>query len=299
MATERRATHAGSWYSDKAEVLERELASYLSTAAPGTIGGLHPKRKLKAIIGPHAGYSYSGKTAAFGYVDIDPSKISRIFLLGPSHHVYLRGCAVSGATTYQTPLGDIAVDGSVCSELSSTGKFSRMPMDVDEDEHSLEMHLPYIAHVMRGHPFTLVPILVGSVDASSEKVYGELLSRYLDCPSTLFIISSDFCHWGKRFRFTHYDAADGPIHKSIENLDRKGMHLIEEKNPEAFRKYLEEYQNTICGRHPISVFLQAILHSSCDAAEVQFVHYAQSSHCKCADDSSVSYATALCYTKEN
>lgn len=53
----------------------------------------------------------------------------------------------------------------------------------------------------------------------------------------------------------HYDKKHGAIHKSIEALDHMGMDIIETGDPEAFKKYLQEYDNTICGRHPISVFL--------------------------------------------
>lgn len=45
----------------------------------------------------------------------------------------------------------------------------------------------------------------------------------------LFVISSDFCHWGKRFRFTYYDKCHGEIHQSIEALDKQGMSIIEQQ----------------------------------------------------------------------
>ncbi len=294
----RRSVHAGSWYSDKREVLERQLASFLSSAQPGTLKTLAPSGSvLKALIGPHAGYSYSGETAAYGYVDIDPAKVTKIFLLGPSHHVYLDGCALSGATTYRTPVGDIEVDTATCNKLRETGHFQEMSLQVDEEEHSLEMHLPYIAHVMKGHRFTLVPIMVGAINAKSEKLYGNLLSEYFDTPGHLFIVSSDFCHWGARFRYTFYDKSQGQIWNSIEKLDKMGMKLIEKKSAEDFREYLEEYENTICGRHPISVFLQVVNHSkTAETSEVKFVHYEQSSKCKTMSDSSVSYASAICFS---
>lgn len=53
----------------------------------------------------------------------------------------------------------------------------------------------------------------------------------------------------------HYDKKYGAIHKSIEALDKMGMDVIETGDPDAFKQYLQEYDNTICGRHPISVFL--------------------------------------------
>lgn len=68
--------------------------------------------------------------------------------------------------------------------------------------------------------FTVVPIMVGSLSIESEALYGEILAPYLADPQNLFVISSDFCHWGQRFRYTYYDKSYGPIHKSIENLDK-------------------------------------------------------------------------------
>lgn len=68
--------------------------------------------------------------------------------------------------------------------------------------------------------FTIIPILVGSLSPEREALYGRLLAPYMADPQTLFIISSDFCHWGQRFRYTYYDRSCGPIHRSIQNLDK-------------------------------------------------------------------------------
>lgn len=72
----------------------------------------------------------------------------RVFILGPSHHVRLRGCALTTADKYETPLYDLKIDTQTNAELEKTGKFTRMDMNTDEDEHSIEMHLPYVAKVM-------------------------------------------------------------------------------------------------------------------------------------------------------
>jgi len=68
----------------------------------------------------------------------------RVFVLGPSHHFYLTRCALSQCESYETPLGDLKIDRATIAELHKTGQFDRMSMSVDTDEHSIEMHLPYI-----------------------------------------------------------------------------------------------------------------------------------------------------------
>ncbi|EFJ35137.1 hypothetical protein SELMODRAFT_438442 [Selaginella moellendorffii] len=282
----RQASHAGSWYSDDALELREELDGWLKGS------GLPKKPDARAVIAPHAGYRYSGRCAAFAFANIDPQVVSRVFILGPSHHHYTRKCALSRTSVYKTPLGDLPIDLDVYRELKETGQFEEMRVDVDEAEHSMEMHLPYLAKVFSGVPVKIVPILVGTLSSESEALYGRLLAKYLDDPSNFFSVSSDFCHWGSRFGYTYYDKKRGPIYKSIEALDKCGMDIIESKNPEAFKSYLDEYENTICGRHPIGVLLHMI--QDCNTKlELRFLQYEQSSHCKTSRDSSVSYASAV------
>ena len=106
MAT-RRATHAGSWYTSNGHNLNRELDNWLQRAGP------IENKPARAIIGPHAGYRYCGACAAHAYSQIDPTNINRVFILGPSHHYRLNGCAVSDCTKYATPLYDLQVSISM------------------------------------------------------------------------------------------------------------------------------------------------------------------------------------------
>jgi len=117
-------------------------------------------------------------------------------------------------------------------------------------------------------------------------------SKYFEDSSNFFIISSDFCHWGKRFSYTFYEPNDGPIFKSIENLDKQGMEAIESQNLDKWYTYLKKFKNTICGRHPIGVLLQALNHNKTKYS-IKFVFYAQSNQCTSTSDSSVSYAVAV------
>lgn len=94
-------------------------------------------------------------------------------------------------------------------ELKSKGDFATLSQSRDEDEHSLEMHLPYIYAILSKYLFTLsltycsnfseipplVPIMVGATNKNKEKEYGKLLAPYVANPENLFVISSDFCHW--------------------------------------------------------------------------------------------------------
>lgn len=128
-----------------------------------------------------------------------------MFILGPSHHHYFEACAVSPFTEYATPLGSLVIDKGINESLLQNKAFTTMGPDVDQDEHSIEMHLPYVYKVLerhfgKGQTFPkIVPILVGSIDSHQEKEYGRLLRPYLDDPENCFVISSDFCHWYVHF----------------------------------------------------------------------------------------------------
>ncbi|GAA5903670.1 hypothetical protein JCM8208_003653 [Rhodotorula glutinis] len=250
-STIRHASHAGSWYTSDRRKLNEQLSTWLdATANPPTGDPLidAPVKGCKAIIAPHAGYSYSGPAAAFAYRCIDVDNIKRVFILGPSHHAYLDGCALSKCTEYETPIGNLPLDLDTIAELKATGKFEQMDLSTDEDEHSIEMHLPYVRKVFEGRDIHIVPLLIGSISTASEKRYGALLAPYLADPSTLFVVSSDFCHWGRRFRYTHYhppgsdDVQDGvaltagnfreviggggEVWEGIDKLDHLGMDAI-------------------------------------------------------------------------
>jgi AmmeMemoRadiSam system protein B len=252
--------------------------------------------QTRAIIAPHAGYKYSGPTAAHAYKNMVPANIKRVVLLGPSHHYSFRECGLSRLDYYATPLGDIALDRDTISKLHASGHYVMLDKSVEEDEHSLEMQLPFIYKVMDGHPFGLVPIMVGHLRSESYMQYAKTLQPLLDDPHTFFVISSDFCHWGVRFNYTYYDPTLGAIHESIKHLDTLGMKAIESGDPSKFLNYLKETQNTICGRNPILLLMHTLQIAKTPLA-ITFVHYTQSSQCLSLDDSSVSYAAALVYLK--
>jgi AmmeMemoRadiSam system protein B len=101
----RQHSHAGSWYESDPNALRRQLNGFLERAQMNEQLGT-----LKALIAPHAGYRYSGKTAGFAYKLIDPNTVERVVLLGPSHKVWLDTCALTSCQLYQTPFGDIEID---------------------------------------------------------------------------------------------------------------------------------------------------------------------------------------------
>ncbi|KAH7696619.1 UPF0103/Mediator of ErbB2-driven cell motility (Memo-related), partial [Aphelenchoides avenae] len=183
----RHATHAGSWYSDNAKELDRQLSDLLEKAGPA-----------RAIIAPHAGYTYCGDTAAFAFRQIVPDRVKRVFVMDPSHVVFISGCGLTSCGKFRTPLGDLYVDTRVNNDLLSSDAFEITNIHNEEAEHSIEMRMPFIGKVMDVCPvrsFTIVPVLVGPLTTARQIQYGKMFAHYLEDPQNLFVISSDFCHW--------------------------------------------------------------------------------------------------------
>ena len=340
----RSAHHAGSWYQDNSEDLAATLEKFMAVAnlPTETVEALSSSRTttgseagsevggsfsltLRGIVCPHAGYRYSGPTAAYSYRALrhelaSPScNVRTIVVLHPSHHVYLNGCAVSGASVVETPVGNLMIDSALREEILKTGKmrqspkFSVMSQTDDEHEHSGEMQYPYIAYILHSlgllESVRILPIMCGALSVEQEKSFGKSLTSILDREEVLTVISTDFCHWGSRFRYNPTPVSSSassngkpqPIHEFIEQLDRRGMDLIAAQTPGAFAEYLKQTHNTICGRHAVAVWLRAIecasTNESSSSLEISFVKYAQSMAATSMRDSSVSYAAALATTR--
>jgi len=217
---------AGTFYSDGPKSLAADIDRML--AAVPAPAGLAPK----AIIVPHAGYIYSGPIAASAYALLAPLRgcIRRVVLLGPAHRVALRGFALPSATAFRTPFGDVPVDRAAIDDLK------RLPLaqvrdDAHADEHSLEVHLPFLQRVLGD--FAVVPVVVG--DAAADKV-AELLDRVWGGRETLIVISSDLSHY---YDYAVAKGLDAETAAAIERFD--GPSLDEE---------------SACGRIPIRGLLQ-------------------------------------------
>jgi hypothetical protein len=226
MSQIRSAAVAGAFYPGSARELSAMVRRLLDDAGtPGT--GPAPK----AIIAPHAGYIYSGAVAASVYARLKPlrGRIDRVVLLGPCHRVAVRGLALSGADAFATPLGDVPVDKDAGAAIADLPQVRTVDA-THAQEHSLEVHLPFLQEVLGA--FTLVPLVVG--DASAEEV-ADVLERLWGGPETLIVISSDLSH------YLDYDTAS--------RLDRETCSAIEALD------HTRIGYDQACGRIPVSGLL--------------------------------------------
>lgn len=207
----RPAAVAGSFYPGHRAQLERELDELLAGATyvrrpdekPDSDRGRSAPQSdaVKAIMVPHAGYVYSGSTAAPAYELVRDRAITRVVVLGPTHRVGIRGMALAGADAFDTPIGSVPVDAGLTRIAQSVPMVVTRP-DVHAQEHSLEVQLPFIKTVLP--QASVLPVAVG--DALPEEVRA-LLEAVWGGAETLIVVSSDLSHYHPYDQARSLDAA--------------------------------------------------------------------------------------------
>ncbi|HET8711782.1 MAG TPA: AmmeMemoRadiSam system protein B [Spongiibacteraceae bacterium] len=203
MQTIRDPAVAGTFYPGQPDQLTNNVNELLGAVEAGEL-----VTRPKALVVPHAGYIYSGPTAAMAYASLaeNAAEISRVVLLGPVHRVPVRGLALPGVDAFATPLGTIELDSEAISNIIAMPQIVVSP-NAHRLEHSLEVQLPFLQTVL--DDFKLVPLAVG--DVSPQQV-AEVLEKLWGGPETLIVISSDLSH------FHSYQYAQKLDRETVESI---------------------------------------------------------------------------------
>jgi AmmeMemoRadiSam system protein B/AmmeMemoRadiSam system protein A len=273
--TDLRSSLAGTWYPGDADGLRSQIKTCFDKAAT------EQRPDLIALIEPHAGYPYSGPTAAKGMALIARA-YSRIIVIGPTHHVALRdGLIVPRARSFQTPLGKIPIDEAIVDRLLHQPLFKDMPAAF-EGENSVEIELPLLQfHQAQYGEFKLVPILAGQCSAETVSKAAAILRTCVD-PNTLVVASSDFTHYGPNYDYVPFK---DNVSQGLKDLDMGAFAPIAAKDAKGFLDYQKRTGDTICGYIPIAILLSMLDPST----KVQLVDYTTSGKVTSDYTNSVSY----------
>ncbi|BBO91206.1 AmmeMemoRadiSam system protein B [Desulfosarcina ovata] len=260
---------AGSFYPKTRLELSRQLDRLLTRAGLAEKSG-HPRRGLRALIMPHAGYAYSGLTAAHAAAAIQRDAFDRVILMGPDHRVGFSNAALTEASHWRTPLGDVPV-GSHTLRQRWPALFTTIPAS-DRREHSLEVILPFLQ--VRLSTFELIPVVMGPCDANR---MARAIASLINGPRTLLVISADL---------SHYLPDDAAVKRDHATLDR-----ILALDPD----WLSDQENRTCGRYPIGVLLTLARERHW---RPELLHYANSGDTAGTKDAVVGYAAVAFYGEE-
>jgi len=228
------------------------------------------------LIAPHAGYPYSGPTAAAGYRAIAGlGRPELVVLLGANHTGFGGPVVLDDHETWRTPLGDVPVAGDVVDALVDAG----IPVDGAPfvREHSLEVQLPFL-QILWGAAFRVVPICVQLADRVALAAAGDAIAAVLrEIPAALVVASSDF---------THYEPDE-----SARRTDHEALDAILALDANRFLDLCVGRRLTICGAGAIATLMRAA--NELGMTTTKLAHYSTSAEATGDRSSVVGYAAVL------
>jgi hypothetical protein len=257
------------FYSASPRELEREVRDMLA-AAPRIVRA----DTVVGIVAPHAGYMYSGKTAAMGYAQVVGSGRQVVVVVSPSHREYFDGVSVFPGDAYATPLGTVPVNAQLRDRIITESDVILSTAGHGE-EHALEVQLPFLQSALGS--FSLIPLVIG--DQSSEQCFalGELLGRLLEGTNALLVASSDLSHFHPATIGTRLDAV---VARDLEKFDA-----------EQLMNDLESGRAEACGGGPVVTVMVAC--RKLGATSVRVLQHTHSGEITGDNTSVVGYLTAV------
>ncbi|NTU74958.1 MAG: AmmeMemoRadiSam system protein B [Anaerolineaceae bacterium] len=265
---------AGVWYSSDASQLTSQLNRFMDQAAGPEIPGTPV-----AVITPHAGYRYSGRTAGCAFQTLRGMRADIVAVLSPCRDYHTAPASTSAHTAYETALGIVEINRPVVNHLNrllieNTGR--GMAYISNDREHSLEIELPFLQMALSG-PFQLLPLMLRNLSPEYLKTVGETLAEVLKGQKALIVASSDLSHFYPEEIANELDAA---MLKQIGAFSPEGV-LDSERKGVAFA----------CGAPAIAASLWAARVLGADTVRV--LHHSTSADQTGDHNSVVGYGAAV------
>jgi hypothetical protein len=218
---------------------------------------------VHALVAPHAGLRYSGPVAAYAYGAVRRTAYAAVVLVGPSHFVPFRGVSLWPDGEWESPLGSVPVDTALASGIRSHSDEIVEVAAAHGREHSIEMQLPFIAHLMPGVP--IVPLVMGHQTRRTAFAAGDAIARAVAGRATaarpvLLVASSDL---------SHYEEASTAM-----ALDAVVMGHVTALDPDGLMESLEREPGHACGGGPMVAILGAA--RQLGATQARVLSYADS-----------------------
>jgi MEMO1 family protein len=232
----RPAYAAGQFYERDPARLAAQIDLFLKNARPA----VPTSERVRALIVPHAGHSYSGSTAACAYALVQGQPFETIVVIGPSHHAGFRGCSIYPQGGLATPLGVARVDAVLANALARESGFGYVPEafflpGAEVQEHSIEVELPFIQRALPGAK--IVPVVMGAQTRATVQALAAALEKTCAGKNVLVVASTDLSHFLSR--------------AEAASTDAETISLIRaEKTGELLRR-VEAGDNIMCGGGPV------------------------------------------------
>ena len=262
---------AGSFYASSSSQLRAEVKGYLDSAARQVAA----KERI-AIICPHAGYMYSGATAAYSFAsasNLSSPNLTAI-VIGPNHTGAGTPISIS-REDWKTPLGEMRCDAELVDAIAAESKIARRDETAHAGEHSCEVQLPFLQ--LAAPSARIVCICMAWQDEKSAQDLAKAIFAAVKKTkrNAIVIASSDF---------THYESAE-----SAKEKDTPALSLLEKMDAIGFESLVDARDLSICGHGPIAAALMYARYAG--AKKCELLKYTHSSEVTGDGGEGVAYAS--------
>lgn len=185
----RKPAVAGRFYDADPDGLRDTVDSFLKDKAAAS-----PAGEIKGLLVPHAGYAYSGPTAAAAYARLGGAHFDTVYILGTGHNVPIDGGATLPSGAFSTPLGELEIDAEAAAELLADKKLFCASARAHEREHAIEVQLPFLQR-LPNPPSKIVPLLFNTDDLDQLLAAGRAIGKAAARRGALVCVSSDLSHY--------------------------------------------------------------------------------------------------------
>ena len=273
----RRPCVAGAFYPADPERLKNAIQEcFTHRLGPGKL--LEQKshdRKIVSVVCPHAGYMYSGPTAAHSYHQLaSEASPDSIVVLGPNHTGLGGPVSIWGTGSWDTPLGRAPVDEELAKAIFKASDFIDMDETAHLREHSIEVQLPFLQYIYG--KVRIVPICMGFQDLETSRKVGWAIAEASKEKDVLILASTDLTHMESK---SSAAAKDRGVTDRIASMDEA-----------ALQSWVRSQRVTMCGYGPVSAVLVASKLLGANKAEI--LSYSTSGDITGDTSSVVGYAAA-------
>jgi len=262
---------AGSFYTSSASQLRAGVEGYLDAASRA----VSAKERL-AIVCPHAGYMYSGATAAYSFASASNLSLPNItaIIIGPNHTGMGTPISVS-REDWKTPLGEMKCDTELVDAIVAGGKIARRDETAHQQEHSCEVQLPFL-QACAPHARIVCICMAWQDEKSAQDLAKAIFAAAKKTKRNIIVIASS--------DFTHYESA-----QSAKEKDTPAIELLRALDAEGFESLVDARDLSICGHGPIAC---ALMYAKlAGAKKCELLKYTHSSEVTGEEGEGVAYAS--------
>lgn len=198
------------------------------------------KIPAKAIVVPHAGYTYSGNTAAKVFSNVEIT--STVIIMGPNHTGEGVPFSVDRGSVWRTPLGEVRVDNDLADQIIASCPHFESDNISHRKEHSLEVEIPFLQHLKPD--VQIVPITVGTDLIRAARAVADGIAKVLKGKNVMIVASTDL---------NHYEPQD-----ISEQKDKAAIDAVLKLDAELLHERVRDDHISMCGYIPTYIMLRAV-----------------------------------------